>query len=165
MNESNPPKIPWYIEHRMRALLLMIGSFLLFGAIVFTTVYVVMVNRLKTTEVYQMAAQQVADHHAVRSHLGQPVETTWLAAGQVNDATGYTEMTFRIAGPTGKGTVRAIAERPPGDTESEWEFVFLDVATYSDFGVQTVEIINDKPPTGPTLPEPTPEAKKKYGVE
>lgn len=149
----------------MRALLLMIGSFLLFGAIVFTTVYVVMVNNLKTTAVYQMAVQQAVNHHAVRSHLGQPVETTWLAAGQVNETTGYTEMTFRIAGPTGKGTVRAIAERDLDDAASEWQMVFLDVATFSDFGVQTVEIINDKPPTGVTLPEPTPEAKKKYGVE
>jgi len=165
MNDTNLPKVPWYIEHRMRALLLMIGSFLLFGLIVFTTVWMVVMSNLKSTEVYQRAAEQVTNHHAVRSHLGQPVETTWLAAGQVNDATGYTEMTFRIAGPTGKGTVRAIAERPPGDTDRDWEFVFLDVATYSEFGVQTVEIINDKPPTGVTLPEPTPGAKKKYGVE
>lgn len=149
----------------MRALLLMIGAFLLFGAVVFTTVYVVTVNKLKTTVPYRMALKDVVDHHAVRSQLGQPVEATWLAAGQVNDTTGYTEMTFRIAGPTGKGTVRAIAERDPQDTASEWELVFLDVATFSDFGVQTVEIINDKPPTGVQLPEPTPEAKKKYGVD
>lgn len=165
MTDDTLSKTPWYIEHRMRALLLMIGSFLLFGLIVFTTVWVVVMNNLKATAVYQSAVQQVINHHAVRSHLGQPVETTWLAAGQVNDAAGYTEMTFRIAGPTGKGTVRAIAERPPGDTDSEWQFVFLDVATYSDFGVQVVEIINDKPPTGVTLPEPTPEAKKRYGVD
>ncbi|MEM6855207.1 MAG: cytochrome c oxidase assembly factor Coa1 family protein [Planctomycetota bacterium] len=165
MNEPAAIKTPWYIEHRMRALLLMLGAFLLFGAIVFTTVYVLTVNKLKTTVPYQMALQQVVDHHAVRSHLGQPVEATWLAAGQVNDDTGYTEMTFRIAGPTGKGTVRAIAERDPGNTASVWELVFLDVATFSEFGVQTVEIVNDKPPTGVQLPEPTPEAKERFGIE
>ncbi|MEM9914521.1 MAG: cytochrome c oxidase assembly factor Coa1 family protein [Planctomycetota bacterium] len=165
MNEPAAIKTPWYIEHRMRALLLMLGAFLLFGAIVFTTVYVLTVNKLKTTVPYQMALRQVVDHHAVRSHLGQPVEATWLAAGQVNDDTGYTEMTFRIAGPTGKGTVRAIAERDPDNTASVWELVFLDVATFSEFGVQTVEIVNDKPPTGVQLPEPTPEAKERFGIE
>ncbi|MEM1028577.1 MAG: cytochrome c oxidase assembly factor Coa1 family protein [Planctomycetota bacterium] len=165
MNEAAAIKTPWYIEHRMRALLLMLGAFLLFGGIVFTTVYVLTVNKLKTTVPYQMALQQVAGHHAVRSHLGQPVEATWLAAGQVNDDTGYTEMTFRIAGPTGRGTVRAIAERDPGNTASEWQLVFLDVATFSEFGVQTVEIVNDKPPTGVQLPEPTPEAKERFGIE
>ncbi|MEM9420672.1 MAG: cytochrome c oxidase assembly factor Coa1 family protein [Planctomycetota bacterium] len=169
MNESAAPtpatKLPWYIEHRMRALLIMLGSFLVFGAIVFTTVYVLTVNNLKSTVPYQMAVERVVNYHAVQSNLGRPVEPAWLAAGQVNDKTGYTEMTFRIAGPTGKGTVRAILERDPADDASEWELVFLDVATYSDFGVEMVEIINDKPPTGMQLPEPTPEAKKKYGVE
>ena len=165
MNEPAAIRTPWYIEHRMRALLLMLGAFLLFGAIVFTTVYVLTVNKLKTTVPYQMALQQVVDHHAVRSHRGQPGEATWLAAGQVNDDTGYTDMTFRIVGPTGKGTVRAIAERDPGNTASEWQLVFLDVATFSEFGVQTVEIVNDKPPTGVQLPEPTPEAKERFGIE
>ena len=156
---------PWYIQHRMRALLLTLAGFLLFGALVFTTVYVATVNRLKTTEPYRLAAERVIADPAVQQQLGRPVETTWLAAGQVNDTTGYTEMTFKIAGPTGKGTVRAVAERPPAPTSEPWELVFLDVATYSDFGVQVVSLIDEKPPTGAPLPEPTPEAKEKYGVE
>ncbi|MEM1108691.1 MAG: cytochrome c oxidase assembly factor Coa1 family protein [Planctomycetota bacterium] len=159
------PKIPWYIEHRMRAFLVMIATVLAVGAVSFTVVYVTTVNKLKTTVPYRMALEKVVQHRAVQSQLGRPVEASWLAAGQVDEARGYTELTLRVAGPTGKGTVRAIAERDPDDDASEWALVFLDVATFSDFGVQTVEIIGDKPPTGVTLPEPTPEAKEKYGID
>ena len=162
---ETPPNTPWYIEHRMRALLLLIAGFLAFGLAVASIVYVVTVSGLKKTVPFQMAVEQVAQHHAVISHLGQPVEPTWLAAGQVQEDTGYAEFTFRIAGPNGKGTVRGTAKRNPQQADSAWQLMFLDVATFSDFGVQTVEIINLEPPTGQQLPEPTPEAKEKYGVE
>lgn len=147
----------------MRALLLLIAGFIVFGITVATTVYLVTVNQLKKTEPYRLAVERVAQHPAVQAQLGRPIEPTFAAAGQVNQDTGYAELTLRIAGPTGKGTVRAIAEHDPHG--KSWELVFLDVATFSDFGVQVVEIINEKPPTGPDLPEPTEEAKKRYGVE
>ncbi|MEL7089609.1 MAG: cytochrome c oxidase assembly factor Coa1 family protein [Planctomycetota bacterium] len=165
MSEPLSSKTPWYIEHRMRALLLLIGAFLVFGATVFSIVYVTTVNKLKTTEPYRIAVERVAEDRRVQNLLGRPVEPTWLAAGQVNDQTGYTEMTFRIAGPTGKGTVRAKLRREPGAADAAWGLVFLDVACFSDFGVETVAIVESEPPVGPELPEPTEEAKDKYRVE
>lgn len=149
----------------MRALGLTFLGFLAFGAVVFTAVYVTTVNRLKQTEPYRLAVAAATGHHAVRSHLGQPVEPSWRAAGLVNETTGQAELTLRLVGPTGKGTVRAIAARDPAAAESAWELVFLDVATFSDFGVQVVEIVDDQPPTGVEMPVPTDEAKERYGVE
>ena len=162
---ADPSDGPWYVRHRMRALLATLGGFLLFGAVVFTVVYVTTVNRLKNSEPYRIAVQRVAEDPAVQRQLGRPVETAWLAAGQVNDATGYTEMTFRVTGPAGRGTVRAVLERPPSPTSEAWELVFLTVGCYTDSGVEVVKLIEDKPPAGRQLPEPTPEAKEKYGVE
>lgn len=165
MNEPQPQKMPWYVEHRMRALLLLIGAFLVFGTTVFTIVYVTTVNKLKTTEPYKIVVERVAENRGVQNLLGRPVEPTWLAAGQVNEKTGYTEMTLRIAGPTGTGTVRAKLRRDADVSDSAWALVFLDVACYSDFGVETIAIVENEPPTGPDMPEPTPEAKEKYGVD
>ena len=148
----------------MRALLLLIAGFLVFGLTVGTTVYVITVNKLKKTEPYRIALEQVVESQQVQRLLGRPVEAAWLAAGQVNDAKGYTELTLRVKGPTGEGTVRAIAERTPETADEPWELVFLDVACYSDFGVEVIELIAEKPPQGPDLPEPTEEAKERYGV-
>ena len=161
---SAGPASPWYVRHRMRALLATLGGFLLFGGVVFTVVYVVTVNRLKDSGPYRMVLERVAGDPTVQRQLGRPVEAGWLAAGQVNDATGYTEMTFRIVGPAGRGTVRATLERPPAPTSSDWETVYLAVGCYTDFGVEVVKLVEEKPPAGQRLPEPTPEAKERYGV-
>ncbi len=164
----------------MRALLLLVGGFLLLGGVVFTVVYVSTVNRLKATSVYQRAVAAVAEDPRVQMQLGRPIEPRWIAAGLVDEAAGYSEMTFRITGPNGNGTVRAVAERAgadPADGAADnasgsgsgggggWDFVFMDVACYSDFGVEVVTLVDEKPPTGPDLPEPTEEAKREYGVE
>lgn len=74
-------------------------------------------------------------------------------------------MTFIVKGPHGNGTVQATAERPPAPTDEPWTFTWLTVATFSDFGVQVVKLVEAKPPTGRVLPEPTPEAKEKYGID
>lgn len=148
----------------MRALGLTFLGFLLFGGVVFTAVYVATVNKVKETEPYRLALEAASSHHAVRSHLGQPIEPSWRAAGFIDEAKDEAEVVLRLVGPTGKATVRARAERAFTEAGVEWELVFLDVATYSDFGVQVVEIIDDKPPVGVQLPEPTPEAKERYGV-
>ena len=165
MNEAAAPNLPWYAVHRMRALLLLLGGFLGFGTAVAVVVFVVTVNKLKTTVPYEMAVARVVDNPGVQTLLGRPVEATWRAAGQVNEQTGYTEMTFRVAGPTGHGTARAVLRRDAENPEDPWRIVFLDVGCFSDFGVETVEIVTDEPPTGPDLPEPTPEAKEKWGAD
>ena len=159
-SEAGPAQ-PWYVEHRLRALLLFVTCLLIFGAIVFTVVYVTTVNRLKETDAYADALQQVQQSPAVQNQLGRPIEAMWRAAGQVSESTRYGEMIFRVQGPTGKGTVRAKTELE----DDGWQLVFLDVACYSDFGVSVIELIGDKPPTGPDLPEPTEEAKERYGLE
>lgn len=163
--QPTPAKQPWYVEHRMRALFAIMGGFLLFGATVLTVVYVVTVTKLKKSEPYRIVVERVVSDELVQRQLGRPVAPTWLAAGQVNDDTGYTELTLRIAGPTGNGTVRAKLRCDAAVENSPWKIVYLDVACFSDFGVEMVEIIDDEPLTGPDLPEPTPEAKEKYGVE
>lgn len=164
-SSEQPAPVPWYVEHRMRALLLLIAGFLVFGLTVATTVFVVTVNRLKASAPYQIALERVTESSEVQNLLGRPVEPLWLASGQVKEEAGYTEMNLRVQGPTGQGTARAMLRRDVAKPDSEWEIVFLDVGCFSDFGVETVSLVTEEIPTGPDLPEPTPEAKEKYGID
>jgi hypothetical protein len=152
---------PWYVENRMRAFLLLILALFVMGATVFGTVVYFTVTQLKQTAPYRLAVEQASKSQAVQQQLGRPLEPAWLALGQIDEERGYGELTLRLKGPRGKGTVRAIAETADG---GDWRLVFLDVACYGDFGVDVVQLIADKPPTGPDLPEPTDAAKEEYGV-
>ena len=158
----DPAAVPWYIRHRMRALLLWAGGAFGFGLIVFTIVVVVFVNKVKASEPYALALAEVRQSPEVRQALGQPLEPRWLAFGLIDADAGYSELTFTVDGPTGRGTVRAVAEH---GLQGDWRLVYLSVATFADAGVEVVELITEKPPTGPDLPEPTPEAKERYGVD
>ncbi|MEM9882808.1 MAG: cytochrome c oxidase assembly factor Coa1 family protein [Planctomycetota bacterium] len=172
VDPPNPPaaKVPWYVAHPMRSLLLTILGFLAFGAVVFSVVAYTTLGRLKQSDPFQLALATAAGHPAVQSALGRPVEAGFFAAGFIDEAKDEAELTMRLRGPAGTGTVRAIAERfdpattPATPARGGWRLVFLDVATFSDFGTQVVDIVNERPPTGVDLPEPTPAAKEKYGV-
>ncbi|MEM6757527.1 MAG: cytochrome c oxidase assembly factor Coa1 family protein [Planctomycetota bacterium] len=173
MNDTpNPPaaKVPWYVAHPMRSLLLTVLGVVAFGLLVFSVVALATMGRLKQSDPYRLALATAAGHPSVQSALGRPVEAGFFAAGLVDEAEAEAELTMRLRGPAGIGTVRAIAERfdpattPATPARGGWRLVFLDVATFSDFGTQVVDIVNERPPTGVDLPEPTPEAKEKYGV-
>ncbi len=140
-NAMDVDRRPWFVRHRMRALLLLFVSFLAFGAIVGTTVFVVFTGRVKASEPYRLALEQVEADAQVRQFLGQPLEPAWLTIGTVDGAEHYAEFTFRVKGPRGKGTVRSTAER--SDAASPWRLTYLGVGLYGDFGEHLVEIVDE----------------------
>ena len=159
---STEPAQPWYVRNRMRSLLLMFLGVMVFGAIVFTIVLLIFVSKVKSSEPYAMALDQVRQNPELQQRLGRPIEPQWRAAGVIDDADGYAELTFRVEGPNGHATIRAVAEH--GDAQA-WRLVWLQTAVFSQFGVEVIDIIDEKPPAGPPMPEPTEAAKERYGIE
>ncbi len=174
-NPTLESTVPWYVRHRMRALLLTFAGFLVFGAIMGATAFVMTVNRVKRDPGYAVALARVQESVELQREIGSPIEAGWLAtgssqvAGPADTPFERGEYAFRVHGPEGKAGVRAIAERPvvaEGAVSGDWTLVFLDVGTKSRYGGIVITVVNDKPPVvGADLPEPTPEAKEKYGVE
>lgn len=163
--DALPADTPWYVRHKMRALLLTFLATTLFFGSILVTVFVLFVVNTRKSAPFQLAFEAVRDSKQVQRELGRPIELGWLALGSSNNDAGYAEFTFRVKGPTGAAGVRAIAERDITDAASPWVLVFLDVGTKSDFGSTIITLIEDKPPTGPDMPEPTPEAIEKYGIQ
>jgi hypothetical protein len=151
---------PWYVRHRMRALLLIIVSWLTFCAIVFSVVAWVFIGKVKQSEPYALALSHLQNDAQVRQLLGTPVEPGWLATGLIDDDDGYAELNMRVHGPKRGAGVRVIAEQLPG--ESDWTLVFLDMGVKDEAGGSIVTLIDDKPPTGPDLPEPAEGAAERY---
>ncbi len=169
---------PWYARHRLRALMLTAAAFLALGAVAGSTVFVLTVNRVKRSEPYRVALERVQQAVELQREIGAPIRAGWLAtgltqvAGSADAPFERAEYAFRVRGPEGKAGVRAVLERPVVDTDGgavgqgPWTLVFLDVGTHSRAGGTVVTIVNDKPPVaGADLPEPTPEAKQRYGIE
>ena len=155
----------------MRALLVIIAVWALFCATIFTAVAVYFISQTRSSEPFALALERVRADAELRQLLGTPIEAGWLTLGSVDRDRGYAEFTMRVEGPRGKAGLRVIAERPPdagaapaAATSEPWELVFLDAGVRNDHGGRVITLINDKPPTGPTMPEPTEAAREKYGV-
>jgi len=182
MNPAPPPTTsdprPWYVRHRLRSLMLTFGAFLLLGAISAGTAFVLTVNRTKQAEPYRAALERVQQAVELQREIGAPIEAGWLATGSTQVAGPADapfergEYAFRVRGPEGKAGVRAVLERPVIDGADgpegagAWTIVFLDVGTHDRAGGTVVTLVDTKPPVvGADLPEPTPEAKERYGIE
>ena len=165
--DKSPPQEhdprPWHQRHRMRALLVIIAVWALFCATIFTAVAAYFITQTRNSEPFALALERVRADAELRQILGTPIEPGWLTLGSVDDDRGYAEFTMRVEGPRAKAGLRVIAERPPAAAESEpWELVFLDAGFRDEYGGRVVTLINDKPPTGPTMPQPTEAAREKY---
>lgn len=172
---------PWYVRHRLRSLMLTFAAFLVLGAVAASTAFYMTVNRVKQAQPYQVALARVQQAVELQREIGAPIEAGWLATGSTQIAGPADapfergEFAFRVHGPEGKAGVRAVLERPvaadvggSGEPvgQGAWTVVFLDVGTHDRAGGTVVTLVNDKPPVvGADLPEPTAEAKARYGVE
>ena len=168
---------PWYLRHRLRALLLIFVVWALFCSTVFLAVAGYLIQRTRQSEPFALALERVRADTEMREALGTPIEAGWLTLGSVDEDRGYAEFTMRVSGPLAKAGLRVVAERPPpdpgggagsggvGSGGGGWEIVFLDAGVRNEYGGRVITLVNDKPPTGRALPEPTEEAKRKYGVE
>ncbi len=163
---------PWYLRHRLRALLLIFVVWVLFCSTVFVAVAGYFIQRTRQSEPFALALERVRADTEMQEALGTPIEAGWLALGSVDEDRGYAEFTMQVSGPSAEAGLRVVAEKPPPETGGGvdpggggWEIVFLDAGVRNEYGGRVVTLVNDKPPTGRALPEPTEEAKRKYGVE
>ena len=161
--------------------MLTFAAFLVLGAIAGSTTFILTVNHVKQAEPYRIALERVQQAVELKREIGGPIEAGWLATGSTQLAGPADapfergEYFFRVYGPEGRAGARAVLERPvaPGAAKSDtpvatgpWTLVFLDVGTHDRAGGTVVTLVDDKPPVvGAGLPEPTDEAKAKYGVE
>ena len=148
----------------MRALLVIIAVWALFCATIFTAVAAYFITQTRNSAPFALALERVRADAELRQLLGTPIGAGWLTLGSVDDDRGYAEFTMRVEGPRGKAGLRVIAEKAGAEGGEPWELVFLDAGVRNDFGGRVITLINDKPPTGPTMPEPTEAAREKYGV-
>ena len=145
----------------MRALLVIIAVWAVFCATIFTAVAWWFIRDTRQSEPFALALERVRADAELRQILGTPIEPGWLTLGSVDDDRGYAEFTMRVEGPRAKAGLRVIAEKAQSDG-GPWKLVFLDAGFQDDYGGRVVTLINDKPPTGPTMPEPTEAAREKY---
>ncbi len=81
-------------------------------------------GKLKSTEPYKIALAQVQKDPQVIAQLGEPIrDAEILPSGSVHGDTA--NVMFRVAGPKGRGSVRAEARRIGG----KWGLTALDVIT------------------------------------
>ena len=153
---------PWHQRHRMRALLVIIAVWAAFCATIFTAVAAYFITQTRNSEPFALALERVRADAELRQILGTPIEPGWLTLGSVDNDRGYAEFTMRVKGPRAKAGLRVIAEKAELNGEP-WELVFLDAGVRDEYGGRVVTLINDKPPTGPTMPEPTEAARERYG--
>jgi len=80
---------------------------------------------IKSSEVYQVALEQVQEAPRVREALGDPVEPGWWITGSVetSGASGTADIQFPINGSQDSGTVFVVATKSGG----EWHYQTLDV--------------------------------------
>ncbi|MEM7576846.1 MAG: cytochrome c oxidase assembly factor Coa1 family protein [Planctomycetota bacterium] len=119
------PGRPWWVRHRMRALLATMLIPLSVGAVAFTATVLVVQSRLKAHPVFAEAMGVVRSSSAVVEALGEPVDPGFLVRGRADDSAGTAELQFAVDGPAGDAGVRVYAMREKSG--GPWTITFLDV--------------------------------------
>lgn len=125
--DPNAPGRPWWVRHRMRALLATMLIPLTVGAIAFTVTWLTVQGGLKGHPAFAEAMGLVNGSPAVLSALGGPVEAGFLVRGRADEAAGTVELQFAVAGPAGDAGVRVYATREGVGEAAAWTITFLDV--------------------------------------
>ena len=101
------------------ALVVVIALFLA-GMLGFTTFV------MRASGGYREAVTRVQGDCEVQELLGAPVEAGWFVWGstETTGPTGHSDLSFRVSGPRGKGTVYLIADKRAG----QWELELLELA-------------------------------------
>ena len=108
----------WFVPTGCMTLLLLVVVFVV--SIVF-----VVFTALKSSDVYQTALARAKADSRVTAALGSPIEAGFFVSGSthVTGPSGEAELSIPIAGPNGKGTIYAVAEKSAG----KWSFSKLAV--------------------------------------
>lgn len=114
--------VPW---HRQRSKVLAVGLIILLCviAIGFAVGLWLTMSGLKNSEPYRITVERVQSDRQVVDLLGTPLEPGWMVLGEVNEASGQSNLAFSIEGPNGKAGVRASLEI----VDAEWTITRLDL--------------------------------------
>ena len=109
----------WKIPLGCMILLLLIG---IFGG----GLLAIVMTSFHRSDVYKQAVERASRNPQVREHLGEPVRASWFSTGRlsVNGDSGKADLRIPLAGPRGRGSVRAIATKSAG----VWSFTYLQVS-------------------------------------
>ncbi len=145
--DPNDPARPWYIRHRMRALLATAMIPVTVGIIGFTATWLTVQSGLKSRPAYAEALALVRASEEVRAELGDTLEPSFLTTGKTDHDAGTTEMMFSVQGDQGSAGIRLFARRQD-DTQDQnahavWAITFLDVGVKTDAGREKIITLLD----------------------
>jgi len=108
----------WKIPLGCLTLFLLIA---VFGLVLIT----IITSALRSSDVYKEAISRAGENQQVKDEIGEPVKPAWFVSGQLNvsGSSGNANLSIPITGPTGKGTIRAVAFKSGG----VWRFTVLQV--------------------------------------
>jgi hypothetical protein len=111
------PVPPQPVKSRKKMWVIIILSVLLFLFLLIagccTLLYVGVKKAMKSSDVYLMSVKRAQDSPCVISKLGQPINSSGLPQGSVNESngSGSADLTIPVNGPQGTGSLHAIASR------------------------------------------------------
>ncbi|MEM9752938.1 MAG: cytochrome c oxidase assembly factor Coa1 family protein [Planctomycetota bacterium] len=140
--DPNAPGRPWWVRHRMRALLATMSIPLTVGAIAFTATWLTVQGGVKDHPVFAEALGQVRASADVTAELGTPIEPGFLTMGGKGEEPGTYEIMFSVSGPDGEAGVRVFA-REDASRPDTWAVTFLDVGIQTHAGREKIVTLHD----------------------
>lgn len=140
--DPNDPSRPWWVRHRMRALLATMAIPLAVGAVAFVVTVMVVQGGVKRHPVFAAALEQVRASREVTAALGTPIEPGVMTMGGAGQEPGTYEIMFSVSGPDGEAGVRVFA-REDGGAAAGWAVTFLDVGVKTRAGAERIITLRD----------------------
>ena len=151
-----PGDAPWYVRHRMRALLMTALIPLVVGLICFVAVSAYLSAGLRAHPVMRLALREAQASPEVAAAVGANARPGWWVTGgavpSVEGGGAPMEMMFNLRGDAGEAGVRVVAREAGTDPEA-WRLTFLDVGLNTDAGQKVVTLVNEERPVRFAVPE------------
>ena len=144
---------PWYVRHRMRALLLTALIPLVVGLICFVVVSAYLSAGLRSHPVMGLALRTATASPEVAAAVGSDAGPGWwVMGGEVATVEGDgapMEMMFNLRGDRGEAGVRVVAREVEPNA---WRLTFLDVGLENAAGLKVVTLVDEERPVRFAVP-------------
>lgn len=134
-------KKSWIEQHPLWKIPLGLLLLVLLIAIGGTILVSVVLASFRNSDVYKEAMTRASANAQVRERMGEPIQAGWFVSGQLNvsGSTGTANLSIPIAGPRGKGVIRAVASK-----NGVWRFGCLQVEIRDQPGI--IDLLSVQPP-------------------
>jgi hypothetical protein len=140
--DASDPSRPWWVRHRMRALLATMLIPVGVGIVAFLITWLTVQGGLKQHPAYAEALALVQGSTDVTDAIGTDLRPGFKVTGVADDTAGTAEMTFSVTGDRGDAGVRVYALADADETDG-WTVTFLDVGLRPDAGAERVVVLRD----------------------